>query len=179
MGKIVLCLELDAVDLHGFAALREGLAHRGIRFRSLEEERACHPEIWLARFAQMDNATRTSDRFAPRTPEEIGLRVADFGPEPVGCIVADEGERLIGYTYFHKASGEDPYRARQGWTGVVPEYRRQGVATVLKLEGILLARQLGFHRMVTDPNEDNAASVRMSKRVGFIVCDSDAGVLPI
>lgn len=176
MGKLVLGLELDSVDLDGFVSLREELAQRGVRFHSLEEEQARHPETWLARFAQMDNATRTSDPFAPRTPEEIARRVEDFGPEPVGCIVADDGSRLIGYTYFHKASGEDSQRARQGWTGVAPEYRRQGIATALKLEGILLARQLGFHRMVTDPNSNNLASIKMSHRVGFVPCDSDSGM---
>ena len=140
--RMVLGLELVGVDAESFRPLREGLAQKGISFRSLTEEQSQHPETWLARFAEMDNATRTADPFAPRTLEEIARRVADLGPEPMGCIVADDGTRLIGYTYFHRASGEDTHRARQGWTGVRPECRREGIATALKVEGILLARML-------------------------------------
>ena len=173
--RMILCLELDSVDIERFQSLREGLAQNGFCFRSLEAEKAKHPETWLMRFAEMDNAARTSDPFAPRTPEEIALRIADIGPPPAGCIVADDGERLVGYTYFHRAAGEDHHRARQGWTGVRPECRRRGIATALKVEGILLARQLGYHRMVTDPRADNIASVQMSLRVGFRPCDTDAG----
>lgn len=107
--------------------------------------------------------------------EEIVRRVADLGSEPAGCVVADDGLRLIGYTCFHRATGEDTRRARQGWTGVRPECRRGEIATALKVEGILLARRLGCHLLVTDPSADNSASVRMSLRVGFKPCDGDAG----
>ena len=163
------------VTVESFRPLREGLSHKGICFRLLREEQARHPETWLARFAEMDNAARTADPFAPRTVEEIARRVTDLGPEPVGCIVADDGLRLVGYTYFHRATGEDTRRARQGWTGVRPECRRGGIATALKVEGVLLARRLGYCRMVTDPRADNTASVRMSLRVGFQPCGGDAG----
>ena len=178
MGTLILCLELAQANLEQFAPLREELTRRGIHFHTLEEQQARYPETWLARFARMDNATRTGDKFAPRTLDEIALRVADIGPEPAGCLVAGDGTDLIGYTYFHAADGNDPHRARQGWTGVVPEYRRQGIATALKIEGILLARRFGFERMVTDPNDANIASVRLSRRVGFVPCGTDAGGLP-
>jgi RimJ/RimL family protein N-acetyltransferase len=173
--RTVLCLELETVVAERFRLLQESLAQRDICFRRLGEEQAKHPETWLARFAEMDNASRSADPFAPRTLEEIARRVADLGPEPVGCIVADDGARLVGYTYFHRAAGADVRRARQGWTGVRPECRRGGIATALKVEGILLACKLGYHRMVTDPQTDNIASVGMSLRVGFQPCDTDAG----
>jgi RimJ/RimL family protein N-acetyltransferase len=173
--RVVLCLELETADTERFYPLRMAMAQKGIRFRTLSAEQALHPDTWLSRFAEMDNATRTADRFMPRTPEEIALRIADFGQESVGCIVADDGTRLMGYTVFHRAAGDDARRARQGWTGVRPEYRRCGIATALKVEGILLARRLGYARLVTDPRADNIASIRMSCRVGFHPCDSDTG----
>ena len=173
--RIVLCLELEAVVISDFHSLREGLAERGICFRSLTEEQTEHPQDWLTRFADMDNASRTADPFAPRTLEEIARRVSGLGPEPMGCIVADDGRQLVGYTYFHRAAGEDVRRARQGWTGVRPECRRGGIATALKIEGILLARRLGYESMVTDPRADNLASLKMSLRVGFQPCDTDGG----
>ena len=173
--RIILCLELETVAVERFHSLRDHLKQQGICFHSLKEEQAKNPDTWLARFAEMDNAARIADPFAPRTPEEIARRIADFGPEPVGCIVADDGMRLVGYTYFHRATGDDTLRARQGWTGVRPDCRRRGIATILKVEGILLARALGYQRIVTDPRADNIASVQMSLRVGFHPCDSDAG----
>lgn len=174
-NRIILCLELDTVETDSFRPLRERLEQQGISFHSLEEERVNHPDTWLARFAEMDNATRTTDPFAPRSLEEIATRVADLGPEPAGCIVADDGTRLVGYTYFHRAAGEGLMRARQGWTGVRAECRGMGIATALKVEGILLARHLGYHRLVTDPRAENIASVRMSLKVGYRPCDSDPG----
>ncbi len=171
-GHITLCLELDTVDIVAFQPLRDGLAERGVRFHSLAVEQARYPDTWLTRFAEMDNATRTADRFAPRTVEEIGRRVADMGLEPVGCIVADDGARLIGYTCFG-GSEEDAACARQSWTGVRPEWRGCGVATALKIEGILLARQLGYQRVVTVPRADNVASIQMSRKVGFRPCNDD------
>ncbi len=178
IDRLILCLEFAEVDTDSFLPVRDNLTKQGFSFRSLKEEQARCPEHWLERFAEMDNACRTSDPFAPRTLDEIARRIADIGPEPVGCIVADDGARLIGYTCFHQAAGPDARRARQGWTGVRPEYRRMGVATVLKVEGILLARQSGYHRIVTDPRAENIASIRMSMRVGFRPCDTDAGLPP-
>ena len=56
--RIVLCLELETVAVESSQPLREGLFQKGIRFRSLGEEQARHPETWLARFAEMDNSGR-------------------------------------------------------------------------------------------------------------------------
>lgn len=173
MKSIALCLELDTVDVESFRTLREELAQQGICFRSLAEEQAQQPETWLARFAELDNASRTSDPYAPRTPEEIALRIADIGLEPTGCIVADDGVQLVGYTCFGREEGADPKQARQGWTGVRPEYRRRGIATALKVEGILLARQLGYQRLITFPRTDNVPSLAMSSRIGFRPCAVD------
>jgi len=109
---LILCLELETVNTDDFRPLLESLAGQGITFRSLTEEQHLRPETWLARFADLDNASRAADPFAPRTPAEIAIRITDLGPEPGGCVVADDGTRLIGYTCFGRASGEDARRAR-------------------------------------------------------------------
>ena len=62
---------------------------------------------------------------------------------------------------------EDAGVLRQGWTGVRPAFWRQGIATALKALGIAYARAHGYRQIVPEPRTANAASIGMSKKVGF------------
>jgi GNAT superfamily N-acetyltransferase len=50
---------------------------------------------------------------------------------------------------------------------VTPEFRRRGIGTALKLQGILYARRRGFGRSVTAPRITNQASLGMNLKVGL------------
>ena len=58
-------------------------------------------------------------------------------------------------------------RLEQGWTGVLPAYRRRGIATALKALGIGYARANGFRAIVTAPRRRNLPSLGMSTKAGF------------
>jgi len=51
-------------------------------------------------------------------------------------------------------------------TGVLPEYRRRGIATALKVKTISYAREHGFRRIFT--NSDNPAMKVLNAKLGFV-----------
>jgi RimJ/RimL family protein N-acetyltransferase len=64
---------------------------------------------------------------------------------------------------------------RQSWTGVHPDFRRQGIGTALKMLGIRYAREKGYHSIITAPRNTNAASIGMSLKVGFHRVEAQRG----
>jgi RimJ/RimL family protein N-acetyltransferase len=166
-GHITLVLDVADADPDAFVPLFARLRARGVTFATLAEEREREPD-WLALFCDLDNETRRGDVGAPRTVEQMAERLAFLGAEPAALFVARSGSRYVGYTLLNPpVAGEDPHVLRQGWTGVRPEFRRQGIATALKALGIAYARAHGYASMVTEPRTTNAASIAMSTRVGF------------
>jgi GNAT superfamily N-acetyltransferase len=167
-GHIRLCLEIaDAAAPEAFAPLFAGLEADGITFATLAEEQMRTPD-WLARFCDMDNETRRGNVGAPRAVEQMVERLAFLGVVPDALFIALSSDRYVGYTLLNPpVDGEDPHALRQGWTGVRPEFRHQGIATALKAHGIAYARAHGYTQIVTEPRTTNAASLGMSAKVGF------------
>ena len=141
---IELRLLASEVDLSRFDLLLSRLCALGVTFTPLAEEQRSRPE-WLSWFCDLDNSTRGADAQVPRTAEQLRDRLASLEFTPESCILGKLGDQYAGYTYL------DPTHSMhgvllQGWTGVRPEYRRQGLATALKAHGILLARRLGIRK---------------------------------
>lgn len=159
-----LSLDLSRVDVSGFDAAIRRQEARGIAFTTLAAEQRREP-AWLALFTDLENETRR-EIDPPRTVEQMVERIAFLRIDPEWLILARLGGRYAGYTYLNVLESE-PGRLVQGWTGVRPELRRQGIATALKMLGILQARRHGFRTIVTSPRATNTASIRMSENVGF------------
>jgi RimJ/RimL family protein N-acetyltransferase len=85
---------------------------------------------------------------------------------PASCIIAVLGDRYLGYTYVDPGHS-DAGRLQQGWTGVRPEWWRQGIGTALKAHGIAYARRHGYDRIATSTFGHNRASHGLNQKVGF------------
>ena len=166
-----LVLEVEKADLAAFDALFDRLAAQGVTFPTLAQEQAQTPD-WLTRFTESDNATRLGNVGAPRTVEQMPERLAFLTDDFNALILAKSGEKYLGYTLLNPDE-KDAACLRQGWTGVHPDFRRQGVATALKVLGIRYAREKGFRYIVTEPRIANVASVQMSLKVGFRPSESE------
>ena len=70
-------------------------------------------------------------------------------------IIAVDGEKYIGSTDIHIYPKSDPYKAWTGGLGVLREYRRQGIATALKVKALNKLQEKGIKLVRTDNEESN------------------------
>lgn len=82
-----------------------------------------------------------------------------------GHFIARDGERFVGLSALWASQGS-PQKLYTGLTGVVRSHRRQGIATALKVQGILFAQALGIDAIETD-NEENNPMLDINKQLGF------------
>jgi RimJ/RimL family protein N-acetyltransferase len=87
-----------------------------------------------------------------------GLREAYF--------LARDGERYVGVSNMHRNEAQ-PGVIFQGFTGVVREYRGQGVAMALKLRTVQYAREHGYREIRTGNNTRNRPMLRINEAMGF------------
>jgi len=81
-------------------------------------------------------------------------------------IVAVDGEKYIGSTDIYVMPKSDPYTAWTGSLGVRREYRRQGIATALKVKAFEKLRAKGIKQVRTD-NEENNPMYLINVTLGF------------
>ena len=82
------------------------------------------------------------------------------------AFVALEGGAVVGYATL-EAPGDDPTRLEHGFTGVLPEYRRRGVATALGEAQIAWAAGHGYEALVTTTGFWKAALRGQMAKLGF------------
>jgi len=87
----------------------------------------------------------------------------DFMPEL--WLVAIDSETYIGTTSLFKL-GEKLDTLETGLTGVLHNYRRQGLATTLKCLAIETAQRMGA-RLIQTYNEENNPMFHLNLRLGF------------
>ena len=159
-----LTLVMSEVDISTFEPHIRHVMEKGITFSTLAEEQKQQSE-WLPRFCDLENETRKGID-APRSVEQMRERLAFLKVVPDALFLAKFKDCYIGYTCLNVAESDSDCLI-QGWTGVRPEYRRQGVGTALKMHGIIYAKQCGYKKIVATPRFTNMASVRMNEKVGF------------
>src|SRR2546423_7389532 len=82
--------------------------------------------------------------FAPVPLETVARWFSARSLLPEACFIASDGDRYVGLTRLSLAADEVAGGITQGFTGVLGEYRRRGIATALKLRAIEYARQHGY-----------------------------------
>jgi len=78
----------------------------------------------------------------------------------------NHGDRFVGVSNLFK-NPSDPDVLKQGLTGVLPEYRRRGIATALKLRTVRYALDNGIRQIATRNNTRNLAMLRINEGMGF------------
>ena len=112
-----------------------------------------------------------SDVPLPETPAKIDFAqfVTNFlghpSYEPDAAFVAVKEGEYIGYSDLREDGAGDLYG---GLTGVRREYRRQGVATALKLRGIRYGRLLGCRYIKTFSALENVSIGATNRKCGFV-----------
>ena len=148
---------------------------RGIEVNALSEILARDGAETLTRVHDLYTASRldqpTLGRVSARPLEDWRREVFDeLRAIPDAYFVARHGARLIGCSAVHP-SAEDVLRILI--TGVIPEYRRQGVARLLKLRVHEWARAHGYREIHT--STANAAVLALNTSLGYVIVDSWGG----
>lgn len=157
------------------AAAEEALRARGIRVETLSELRGRQGDESLGRIHELYTASRidqpTLGTVTARPFEDWRREIFDeLQGLPDAYFVARDGDRLVGCSAVH-ASGEDVLRILI--TGVLPEYRRQGIARVLKLRVHGWARAHGYREIHT--STASVAVVALNTALGYAIVGSWGG----
>jgi GNAT superfamily N-acetyltransferase len=167
-------LALARAPLH-LAAAEERVAARGIRVETLNELRSREGDGSLKRIHELYTASRvdqpTLGSVTARPFEDWRREIFDeLGALPHAYFVARDGERLVGCSAVHP-SGKDVLRILI--TGVLPQYRRLGIARVLKLRVHAWARTDGYREIHT--STASAAAVALNTALGYAIVGSWGG----
>jgi GNAT superfamily N-acetyltransferase len=158
-----------------FAAAEDAVASRGIRIETLSELQIRDGDESLSRVHALYTASRldqpTLGSVTARPFEDWRHEVFDeLHGLPDAYFVARDGERLVGCSAVH-ASAQDVLRILI--TGVLPEYRRLGIARLLKLRVHAWARANGYREIHTS-TADNAV-VALNIALGYAIVGSSGG----
>ncbi|MBA2301024.1 MAG: GNAT family N-acetyltransferase [Acidobacteria bacterium] len=138
---------------------------------SLREERVRDPR-WLEKLHALLLSTAADDPVTAavsgpalhRSEALLWLQQPYVLPE--AYFIATARGEYVGVCDLH-VRGADPGELRHGFTGVARDYRRRGVATVLKAAAIRYARSHGYHTIRTFTERRQSAIRRINERLGF------------
>ena len=159
-----LRLTLAKADIAQMAPILDEVATRGIIITSLDEERQRAPNI-AGRLHQLYNAIQ-DDAFAPLTFQDFLKRLDRPRVMPQSFFVARTDDRLIGFSTLAYLEG-DTQQALQHWTGILPAYRRQHIATALRLCNIDTAQRLGYQTLITYTDQSDPVLLALNEKLGF------------
>lgn len=162
-------LDVSSCDLAPFAPREQQVRARNIQLQSLASLTSAYPD-WQERWWHLINAIMQDvprqDPFKPPPLEQFiqrRIKAPDFDAATIWIAVHDGA--WVGNTELW-ISPASPAKAYTGLTGVTRGYRRQGIATALKLQAIRYAHDHGLQAIVTD-NEENNPMFQINLALGF------------
>ncbi len=108
----------------------------------------------------------SEDEEMPSFEDWLSMDMQGASDRPEATFVALAGDEVVGYAKLHLSPAEPDI----GWhdmTGVLRSWRRRGVAGALKRAEIAWAKQNGFTKLRTGPQERNEPSRRLNESHGY------------
>ena len=165
-----LRLDLRTASPSALGNVTEEVTARGITITTFAAEHERNADAALHNLHEFLNLVKMDDpERQPFMPIPFESVVHWFGRKyvlPDACFIAKHGERYIGFTDLNHIE-PIPQGIMHGFTGVAREYRRQGVATALKLTAIAFAGERGYHaiRAFNVPTQQSAMA--LNEKLGF------------
>ena len=153
------------------------LAALGIRIAALSalaanDPRAidqAHDTYFASRLDQPTLGRVTPTSFAEWKRTHVEAEAASLD----AYFVAVVDGRFVGQSLAWRARAEDVLDIKV--TGVLPAYRRRGIARALKLRLHAYARAQGFTEMHTRTTRENRAMVALNDSLGYVIVESSPG----
>lgn len=166
--RVDLFLDVTTFDLAPHAGLAARLQEQGIAIKSYAEL-ADGPDR-LAKLHELDWALWQSIPYgqpvAKRSLAQFAAQEVDH-PKFIAdaCFIAVKESAFIGYSNL--SATDQGFNTEM--TGVLPAYRGQGVATLLKLYGIRYTQAHDKIRLETQNDAVNQAMMALNQKLGFVV----------
>ncbi|NKB66242.1 MAG: GNAT family N-acetyltransferase [Candidatus Latescibacteria bacterium] len=166
-----LYLSLEEADWDPLQAGCRALADRGITISSLAEEMQADPTA-LEKHAELINSwlpdVFQDQSYPPARVADIeaALERSTIAPAGQSCFVAKHEGIQVGCFSFRRDMADSPH-LRLGMAGVRPDYRRQGVAAVLAVQGLEWARSQGFESIRAFGDHRDSAGLGWADKMGL------------
>ena len=166
-----LRLEVANTDISPLPALVRRLSDEGISISTLAEERVRDPRC-VEKLYELETVLRQDDPARSQlAPPAYNAREALMWLEmpyviPGAYFIAKRGDEYIGVSDVSLFDAM-PGGLTQGFTGVRPNYRRRGLATALKLHGIVYAQTNGYQFIQTFNRPQQTAIRALNEKLGF------------
>ena len=165
-------LQLENINLIEYNPLLRQLDAKGIQFYDAKNEMLDFPDHYKKLeelrwrygkdFPMPKGIAHTRNPFEQYMKYQNLFEDKHYGVE----VVAVDGEMYVGSTDIHLFPKSDPFKAWTGSLGVLREYRRQGIATALKVKAFEKLRDKGVKQVRTD-NEENNPMYKINVALGF------------
>jgi GNAT superfamily N-acetyltransferase len=160
--------EMDLLGLSGEAlSIRHAVG--GIRVVSLQELPQTGPD-WKKRYVEVSaEAMKGMPSYTEQEPLTLELfeklLVAPGYDLSLRFVAVQDDGEYVGITSM-QPSPVDPHRFSTGATGVRPEHRRRGIASMLKAHALVCAQRQGA-RVVGTENEETNPMLELNYKLGF------------
>ena len=165
-------LDLGSIVLDEYSSLISKLDSKGIQFYDAKNEMLVFPDHYKKLeelqwrygkdFPMPKGIAHTRNPFEQYMKYQKLFEEKHYGIE----VVAVDGDIYVGSTDIHLFPKSDPFKAWTGSLGVLREYRRQGIATALKVKAFEKLRDKGVKQVRTD-NEENNPMYKINVALGF------------
>lgn len=170
-------LAVAEADVSPFLSIVEGVKDSGITITSLAEERSRDPRC-VEKLHDLTTMLHEDDPGrAPFAPPAYNAREALLWLDmpyvlPDAYFIAKHGNQYVGVSDISLFEAL-PSGVTQGFTGVRREYRRQGIATSLKLREIEYARTHSYKVIQSFNRPAQSAVLALNQKFGFKVLSSN------
>jgi GNAT superfamily N-acetyltransferase len=161
-------LDVNSFNFTQFADVEQKVTAQGIECRSLQELKS-DPDYERKLYAL--NCEIDRDLYAGSDITEIPFdrwldtRLHNPKLQHEGSFVGVDGDRYVG---FSTVASDDDGCIRIGVTGVVKNYRRRGIALVLKIAGLRWCVANRIRKLRTSNEDRNIGIVSLNKKLGFV-----------
>ena len=175
-----LRLDVGAVDVFSYGPMRKRIEEQGIVISTFAEERVRDPRCVEKLYELTTLLSQDDEAKGPFVPPAYNAREALMWLEmpyvlPDAYFIARRGDEYVGVSDVSLFEAV-PGGLTQGFTGVKREYRRQGMATVLKICGIAYAQSHGY-RIIQSFNKPEQTAIRvLNEKLGFEVMFEDVSL---
>ncbi|WP_112881946.1 GNAT family N-acetyltransferase [Paenibacillus montanisoli] len=166
-------LDVQSANIDSYLHIESELNKNGIIIRTLAEEQSSRPDC-MKLLEQL--VLETNIDFPDELPSHLRRPRTDtswlYRSEiiPEAFFIALHKGRYVGYTHY--SSGPN-HAFTQSFTAVCREFRNLGIATSLKLKGILYAKSIGIDSIYTSNRSTNDSMARVNEKLGWMKYDCE------
>jgi mycothiol synthase len=164
-------LDPSAFDPAPFADVEPRVLAQGLTIHTLAELRAadpdCNRKLYEAIWKIEEDVPRSDPEFTPPAFDAwLERHLANPNLLPEAQFIAVHQGRYVGISQLSRMQASPDLDT--GLTGVLPEYRRRGIALALKLRAVAYARRVGAPAIRTWNETRNRGMLSINERLGFV-----------